>query len=121
MSLSKEKIIKNAKKFNETASKYGFINDELINLLGQEFISAPACSTTNLYNAFEGGLVHHILTTTKYAVSINEMLPEEKQVKVESLRFVFYTKSVNQKCLLNKNHNGIETIRVKCSYLITTC
>jgi hypothetical protein len=85
MSLSKEKIIKNAKKFNETGSKYGFINDDLINLLGQEFITAPACSTTKLYNAFEGGLVHHILTTTKYAVSINEMLPEDKQVKVESL------------------------------------
>jgi hypothetical protein len=85
MSLSKEKIIKNAKKFNETGLKYGFINDELITLLGQEFITAPACSTTNLYNTFDGGLIHHILTTTKYAISINEMLPENKQVNIESL------------------------------------
>jgi hypothetical protein len=85
MSLSKEKILKNAKKFNETGVKHGFITDDLMNLLGPEFIGAPACSTTNLYNAFEGGLVLHILNTTKYAVSINEMLPADKQVNVESL------------------------------------
>jgi hypothetical protein len=85
MSLSKEKILKNAKKFNETGVKHGFITDELMNLLGTEFISAPACSTTNLYNAFEGGLVLHILNTTKYAVSINELLPADKQVDTASL------------------------------------
>ena len=85
MSLSKEKILKNAKKFNETGVKHGFLTDDLINLLGPEFIGAPACSTTNLYNAFEGGLVLHILNTTKYAVSINEMLPEDKQVNATSL------------------------------------
>lgn len=85
MSLSKEKIIKNAKKFNETGSKYGFINDTLLELLGQEFIIAPASTSTNLYGAFEGGLINHILTTTKYAISVNEMLPEDKQVKAESL------------------------------------
>jgi hypothetical protein len=85
MSLSKEKILKNAKKFNETGVKHGFVNDELMNLLGPEFIGAPACSTTNLYNAFEGGLILHILNTTKYAVSINEMLPAEKQVPAPSL------------------------------------
>ena len=85
MSLSKEKILKNAKKFNETGVKHGFITDDLMNLLGSEFIGAPACSTTNLYNAFEGGLVLHILNTTKYAVSINELLPAEKQVDAASL------------------------------------
>jgi hypothetical protein len=85
MSLTKEKILKNAKKFNETGVKYGFVNDELMNLLGPEFIGAPACSTNNLYNAFEGGLILHILNTTKYAISVNEMLPAEKQVEVESL------------------------------------
>lgn len=85
MSLTKEKILKNAKKFNETGVKHGFINDELMDLLGPEFIGAPACTTTNLYNAYEGGLIQHILNTTKYAVSINEMLPAEKQVPSQSL------------------------------------
>lgn len=85
MSLTKEKILKNAKKFNETGVKHGFITDELMNLLGTEFISAPACSTNNLYNAFEGGLVLHILNTTKYAVSINGLLPVDKQVDSASL------------------------------------
>jgi hypothetical protein len=85
MSLSKEKILKNAKKFQETGTKHGFLTEELLNLLGSEFIGAPACSTTNLYNAFEGGLILHILNTTKYAVSINELLPADKQVDTPSL------------------------------------
>jgi hypothetical protein len=83
MSLTKEKILKNAKKFHETGVKFGFINDELMGLLGEEFISAPA--TTNSFNSFDGGLILHILNTTKYAISFNDMLPEDKKVNQDSL------------------------------------
>jgi hypothetical protein len=83
MSLTKEKILKNAKKFHETGVKLGFVNDELMGLLGEEFISAPA--TTNSFNAFDGGLILHILNTTKYAISFNDMLPEDKKVNQDSL------------------------------------
>jgi hypothetical protein len=85
MSIAKEKVLKNAKKFHETGLKYEFVNDELMELLGEEFTSAPACSTLNLYNAHEGGLIQFILTITKYAVSVNELLPEDKKVNVKSL------------------------------------
>jgi hypothetical protein len=79
--LSKEKILKNAKKFNDTATKYGVINDELMEMLGKEFISAPCTTSTNFYGAYEGGLVEHIINTTKHALNINESLPADKQVK----------------------------------------
>jgi hypothetical protein len=85
MSIDNEKISKNAKKFNDTGLKYNFINDKLLELLGPEFITAPACSTNNLYNAYEGGLVQFILTVTKHAVSVNETLSEDKKVNLESL------------------------------------
>jgi hypothetical protein len=83
--LTKEKIIKNSNKFNDTGVKHGFINDKLIELLGIEFFSAPACTTTNLYGAYEGGLINLILTITKHAISINELLPENKKVNQKSL------------------------------------
>lgn len=85
MSIDKEKIAKNAKKFYDTGVKHDFVNEELMELLGEEFITAPACSTLNLYNAYEGGLIQFILTITKYAVSVNETLPENKQADVKSL------------------------------------
>lgn len=83
--LTKERIVKNSKKFNETAEKYGVVNDELLTLLGQEFFSAPCTSTTTFYNAFEGGLVHHIINVTKHAINVNENLPENKKVDNTSL------------------------------------
>lgn len=85
MTLTEDKVAKNAKKFNDTGVKYGVINDALLELLGADFITAPCTSTTNLYNAFEGGLVDHILTTTKHAMFINGNLPESKQVDAESI------------------------------------
>ena len=85
MSIDKEKIAKNAKKFHDTGLKYDFVNEEFMTLLGEEFITAPACSTLNLYNAYEGGLIQFILTVTKYAVSVNDSLPEDKKANLASL------------------------------------
>jgi hypothetical protein len=83
--LTKEKILKNAKKFNDTGVKYEAINDELMNMLGPEFINAPCTTTTSFYGAYEGGLILHILNTTKHAININESLPADKQVDVASV------------------------------------
>lgn len=85
MSIAVDKISKNTKKFQETGVKYEFLNDELLTILGEEFFNAPACSTLNLYNAYEGGLVQFILTITKYAISVNDLLPEDKKVNTKSL------------------------------------
>lgn len=85
MSLTKDKIIKNAKKYFDTGTKYGFMTEELQNFLGADIIGAPATTKTELYNSYEGGLIEHILLVTKYAVSINSLLPDESQIPLESL------------------------------------
>jgi hypothetical protein len=85
MSLTKDKIVKNFKKFISTGEKYGFLTEELKEFLGSDFLQAPASTMTNLHNAFEGGLVAHLLTVTKYAVSINGILPDELKVDQGSL------------------------------------
>ena len=85
MSLSEAKIKQNGVKFFETAEKHGVINDELIKLLGVELIDAPAVTKTDMGHAFPGGLIKHILTVTKYMVSLNAILPEAMRLTDESL------------------------------------
>ena len=69
--LTKEKILKNAKKFNDTGIKYDVINDDLMNLLGKEFINAPCTTTTKFYGAHDGGLIQHILFFFHYSYHIS--------------------------------------------------
>lgn len=85
MSLDKEKIVANTKKYFETATKHGFMNDELMNFLGEAFIKAPASSMTGYHNAFEGGLIDHSLRVASYAVKINNALPDDEKVDQTSL------------------------------------
>ena len=72
MSLTTEKIKSNATKYFKTAEKYGFMTPELQDFLGLDFISAPASTYKHLHNAFEGGLIDHLLRVTKHMVLINK-------------------------------------------------
>ena len=83
--ITEDKILKNTEKYFKTAEAHGFMNDSLLDFLGQEFIKAPASTRSDLHNAFEGGLISHLLTTTKYAISINGVLPEALRVDKVSL------------------------------------
>lgn len=85
MSLEKEKIVANTKKYFDTATKLGFMNDGLTTFLGEDFIKAPASSMLSFHNAFEGGLIDHLLNVAKYAVLINKSLPEDERVDQDSL------------------------------------
>lgn len=85
MSLEQGKILKNTEKYFKTGEKFGFMNEELMNFLGQDFIKAPASTMKSLHNAFEGGLIDHTLRVTSYAVKLNDVLPENMKVSVDSL------------------------------------
>jgi len=85
MSLEQTKIIANTKKYFDTANKYGFMTDELMNFLGEDFIKAPATNLTSLYGAYEGGLIEHLLRVTKYAVAANNALGDDEKVDINSL------------------------------------
>lgn len=85
MSLDQTKIVANTKKYFETATKLGFMNEELTTFLGESFIKAPASSMADYHNAFEGGLVDHLLRVASYAVRINDSLPDDEKVDRTSL------------------------------------
>lgn len=83
--LGKEKIASNTKKYYDTLKKYGVDNDQLMQFLGVQFISSPASTQTDYHFCYEGGLIHYMLTTAKYAIGINNSLPENEKVNEESL------------------------------------
>tara|TARA_R110000796_G_scaffold58413_4_gene134848 strand:+ start:6510 stop:7076 length:567 start_codon:yes stop_codon:yes gene_type:complete len=90
MELTKEQIVKNTKKYLSTGKKFGVLPEELLTFLGGELIKAPATTKVKSYNAFEGGLIDHILRVMKKAYQINETLLPEMQVSMESLVKVVY-------------------------------
>lgn len=57
---------------------------ELETLLGGDFIKAPASTMLKLHNAFEGGLVDHILRVMKHAYNINEGIVDALKVPMKS-------------------------------------
>lgn len=85
MALTQEKVAKNARKYYATLEKYGFFNDGLVEILGEDFIKSPASTREDLHNAFEGGLIDHLFKVAKYAVLINKTLPEALQVDETSI------------------------------------
>jgi hypothetical protein len=86
MSLKPEQIVKNTKKYFQTAQEHGFMNDDLMKNLGEEFIKAPASTMKDLHNAFEGGLIDHLLRVTKFAVSINDsVLPDNLKLDKKTI------------------------------------
>lgn len=85
MPLTKEKILANTKKYFETATANEFMNNELMEFLGENFIKAPASTMESLHNSFEGGLIDHLLRVAFYAVRFNNSLPEDKKVDQKSL------------------------------------
>ena len=81
----KEKINKNNQTFLEKNKLYQILNKELLEYLGEDLLTAPASTMKSLHNAFPGGLIDHILKTTKYAIGINKLLPEDISVDANSI------------------------------------
>ena len=82
----KEKILKNKVTiFLEKNKLYAILTQELLDFLGEDLMTAPASSMLSLHNAFPGGLIDHILKTTKYAIGINKLLPQNNEVEAHSI------------------------------------
>ena len=89
MGLTQEQIVKNTKRYLDAAKEYNILTPELEQFLGTDFIKAPASTTLDLHNAFEGGLIDHILRVMKHAYLINKnnlvdglKLPESSLFKI---------------------------------------
>jgi hypothetical protein len=79
--ISKDKIEKNKNKFQEVNETYGIFTRELEEFLGEEFYTCPASPSLDLYGAYPGGLLDHLLKVCKYTLLINDLIPEKIRIE----------------------------------------
>lgn len=80
-----ELIEKNKAAFLNMVKDFNFFNDEFVAFLGDDIFIAPASAKKSDYNAFPGGLLDFIFKVAKYAVKVNDLLPDEKKANKEAL------------------------------------
>jgi hypothetical protein len=81
----KKALAKNKKIFEMTNTKYNVFTPKLVEFLGENLFTAPASTMTSLHNAYEGGLMDHLIRVAKYASMFNEVLPEKMRYAKESV------------------------------------
>jgi hypothetical protein len=106
--LSKSQIEFNKKKFIETIEKYQIFSEQLMEFLGDEIYISPATSTKDMYGCFPGGLVNHILKSTRYAIKTNESFPENLRVNNSSLVRVMFLSQIGRTYMYQFNENEWE-------------
>ena len=99
----KEKILKNKQIFLEKNDNYKIFTSELLDFLGEDLMTAPASSMLSLHNAFPGGLVDHILKTTKYAIGLSNLLPAKLSINSTSIVKVCFLHQIGKTFLYKWN------------------
>jgi|TARA_R110000787_G_scaffold235876_1_gene342572 hypothetical protein len=101
----KDNILKNKDIFLEKNKLYGILTKELVDYLGEDLFTAPASTMKSLHNAFPGGLIDHILKTTKYAIGINKLLPQSYEVDAHSIVKVCFLHQIGKTFLYKWNES----------------
>jgi hypothetical protein len=83
--LTTQQLEANKQKFIDTNNKYEIFTPELLDFLGDGFYISPASPTLEMYGCFPGGLLNHLIKACKYAVQINDLLPETIKQNKESI------------------------------------
>lgn len=96
LELDKTRLEKNVKKFEEVNGKYNFFTKELLDFLGQDYFLAPASPMRDMNNAFPGGLLDHTIKVAKYAVYLNNSLPETMKEPLESVLKVSFLSEIGK-------------------------
>lgn len=101
LELDKTRLEKNVKKFEEVNGKYEFFTKDLLDFLGQDYFLAPASPMRDMNNAFPGGLLDHTIKVAKYAVYLNNSLPESMREPLESVLKVSFLSEIGKTFLFN--------------------
>ena len=75
----------NKAKFIETNEKYGIMTKELLDFLGDNLYTAPASTRLTMAGCYPGGLLNHTIKACKYAIKVNDILPEALKQPVPSI------------------------------------
>jgi len=96
VTLDKQKLERNIKKFEEVNEKYNIFTKDLLDFLGQGYFLSPASPMKDMNNAFPGGLLDHTIKVAKYAVYLNKVIPESMQETMESILKVSFLSEIGK-------------------------
>jgi hypothetical protein len=106
--LTIQQLEQNKAKFLETNVKYNIMTKELVEFLGDDLYTAPASTRLTMIGCYPGGLLNHIIKACKYAIKVNEILPEAlRQPVPEIVKTVFLAQigKVFMYCLTENEYN----------------
>lgn len=106
--LSTQQMESNKDIFKKTNLKYGVFNNELEEFLGEAFYYAPATSTIDMYGAYPGGLLHHLIRSCNYAIKTNELLPEKLRVNPNEIVRSLFLSQIGKVFMFELNKNEWE-------------
>jgi len=94
---------RNEKIFKKANSDYNIFTKELEEFLGEDFYISPATSSLSMFGCYPGGLVRHLITVCKYAVKVNEILPESLKQPVKSIMRIVFLSQIGKVFMFNLN------------------
>ena len=110
--LSEDIILKNYDDFKKRLETYVGVDEtnNLINSLGGDdvIMDASYANLTDSGLAYRGSLIESMLNITKYAVKINQLLPENKQANLNSIVKVGLLHHIAKVLLYEPNDNNWE-------------
>ncbi len=74
--LTIQQLEHNKTKFIETNKKYNIMTKELLDFLGDNLYTSPASTRLTMVGCYPGGLLNHTIKACKYAIKVNDVLPE---------------------------------------------
>lgn len=112
--LNEDIILKNYDDFKKRLETYVGVEEtkNLINSLGGDDVvmDASYANLTDSGLAYKGSLIESMLNITKYAVKINQLLPENKQANLSSIVKVGLLHHIAKVLLYEPNDNNWEII-----------
>jgi hypothetical protein len=103
--LTIQQLESNKKKFQDTNVKYQIFTPELEEFLGNDFYTAPATTTIEMYGCYPGGLLNHCMKAAKYAVQTNDLLPTKMKVEVSSIIKCVFLSQIGKVFMFKPNEN----------------
>jgi len=106
--LSNKQLEFNKEKFKKTNLKYNILNKELEDFLGEDLYFAPATTNEDMYGAYPGGLLNHLIRSCNYAIRINELLPQKQKQDIKSIVKVVFLSQIGKVFMFQLNNNSWE-------------
>ena len=103
--ISESTIDSNKEKFLEINKSYNIFTDNLLDFLGDNFFIAPASVSTSMYYCYPGGLLSFLMRVAKYAVEVNEKMPESVKLDKKTVIRTSFLSQIGKTFLFKFNNN----------------